>query len=66
MWLGKGERVPGDLGFRPFGDAKGDAAKQKTLQLQELKNGRLVRIVLGCTDYNVGIIKLLSLRRFID
>jgi len=35
-----GSRAPGDFGLDPLGYGKGDAAKFKRLQTQEIKNGR--------------------------
>lgn len=36
-----GERAPGDFGLDPLGYGKGDPAKYKRLQEQEIANGRL-------------------------
>lgn len=36
-----GQRAPGDFGLDPLGYGKGDAAKYKKLQEQEIANGRL-------------------------
>jgi hypothetical protein len=40
----EGGRVPGNFGFDPLGFGKGD---MKTMQLKEVKNGRLAMIAFG-------------------
>lgn len=41
-------RVPGDLGFDPLGYKKNKSEKEmETLQLQEIKNGRLAMLAIG-------------------
>jgi hypothetical protein len=46
FWGGEGSREPGDLGFYPFGK-KTNKSELKTLQTQELKNGRLAMIAMA-------------------
>jgi light-harvesting complex I chlorophyll a/b binding protein 4 len=41
------DRVPGDFQFDPFKLYPKDPAKQKEMQLKELKNGRLAMIAIG-------------------
>ena len=41
------DRAPGDFGFDPLGLFPTDPEKQKTMQLAELKNGRLAMIAIG-------------------
>lgn len=41
------DRVPGEFGFDPLGLYPKDAAKQKEMQIKELKNGRLAMIAIG-------------------
>eukprot|EP00586_Coscinodiscus_wailesii_P001827 CAMPEP_0172477892 /NCGR_PEP_ID=MMETSP1066-20121228/1445_1 /TAXON_ID=671091 /ORGANISM="Coscinodiscus wailesii, Strain CCMP2513" /LENGTH=206 /DNA_ID=CAMNT_0013236905 /DNA_START=87 /DNA_END=707 /DNA_ORIENTATION=- len=41
------DRAPGDFGFDPLGLFPMDPEKQKTMQLAELKNGRLAMIAIG-------------------
>jgi len=45
--LGKYDRQPGDFSFDPMGLFPTDPEKQKTMQLAELKNGRLAMIAIG-------------------
>lgn len=47
MWLGKGNREPGDLGFLPYGNAAKFKKDLNTLKLNELKNGRLAMIAMA-------------------
>lgn len=48
FWFGKGDRAAGDLGYDPLGFFKNKTdAQKKTLQLQELKNGRLAMIAMA-------------------
>lgn len=48
FWYGKGDRDAGDLGYDPLGLYKNKSpAQKKTLQLQELKNGRLAMIAMA-------------------
>jgi len=41
------DREPGNFGFDPLGLYPTDPAKQKEMQLSELKNGRLAMIAIG-------------------
>jgi hypothetical protein len=41
------DRKPGDFGFDPMGYFPKDEAKQKAIQLKELKNGRLAMVAIG-------------------
>jgi len=46
--LGNGyDRAPGDYSFDPLGLFPDDPEKKKTMQLAELKNGRLAMIAIG-------------------
>ena len=45
--MGEYDRMPGDFGFDPFKLFPTDPAKQKEMQLKELKNGRLAMIAIG-------------------
>ena len=48
FWFGKGDREAGDWGYDPLGFYKGKSAAQKeSVQLQELKNGRLAMIAMA-------------------
>jgi hypothetical protein len=40
------DRQPGDFGFDPLGLYPKDAEKRKQMQIKELKNGRLVSVVV--------------------
>mmetsp|Transcript_23839 Transcript_23839/g.49001 ORF Transcript_23839/g.49001 Transcript_23839/m.49001 type:complete len:484 (+) Transcript_23839:77-1528(+) len=50
-WIGQMDREPGDLGFDPLKLAK-DAESMKSMQLKELKNGRLA--MMAFMSYVVG------------
>jgi light-harvesting complex I chlorophyll a/b binding protein 1 len=56
-----GERAPGDFGLDPLGFMKGDPAKARKLEEQEIANGRLAMwaaaglIMQGCTTHQGGI-----------
>jgi len=56
-----GERAPGDFGLDPLGFMKGDPAKARKLEEQEVANGRLAMwaaaglIMQGCTTHQGGI-----------
>eukprot|EP00608_Synchroma_pusillum_P002409 CAMPEP_0198426904 /NCGR_PEP_ID=MMETSP1452-20131203/5555_1 /TAXON_ID=1181717 /ORGANISM="Synchroma pusillum, Strain CCMP3072" /LENGTH=199 /DNA_ID=CAMNT_0044147281 /DNA_START=34 /DNA_END=633 /DNA_ORIENTATION=- len=55
FWFGGGDRAPGDYGFDPLGlYGKSDEAK-KTMQLKELKNGRLAMIAVIGHFFSVTI-----------
>jgi len=48
LWVGKGKRAPGDLGFDPMGFSRGKGdLEKKSMQLKELKNGRLAMIAMA-------------------
>lgn len=41
------DRAPGEFGFDPLNLYPKDAAKQKEMQIKELKNGRLAMVAIG-------------------
>merc|ERR1711957_1017448 len=55
-----GERAPGDFGLDPLGFMKGDPAKARRLEEQEIANGRPAMwaasglIMQGCTTHQGG------------
>lgn len=46
-WIGQMEREPGDLGFDPLGFTKSPNFDMKSMQLKELKNGRLAMLAVA-------------------
>lgn len=61
-----GERAPGDFGLDPLGFMKGDPAKARKLEEQEIANGRLAMwaaaglIMQGCSTHQGGIENLMQ------
>jgi hypothetical protein len=48
FWYGKGERAAGEMGYDPLGLSKNRTEeKKRTLQLKELKNGRLAMMAMA-------------------
>merc|ERR1712176_575407 len=61
-----GDRAPGDFGLDPLGFLRGDPAKARRLEEQEIANGRLAMwaaaglIMQGCTTHQGGIENLMQ------
>jgi len=55
FWRGEGDREPGDFGFDPLGFTKKADFDLKTMQLKEIKNGRLAMIGVASLAANHAI-----------
>merc|ERR1711976_357494 len=55
FWVGQGDREPGDLGFDPLKFTKKPDFDLKTMQLKEIKNGRLAMIGVASLAANHAI-----------